>query len=130
MICTFLLALFLALAKRRHEIVLLEAQASAHRPSLGDYSAAFLDQALTVVAAGTFVSYAVYTLSPEVRATLGTDALWVTLPIVCFGLVRYLHLVHRRDLGGDPTQHLLTDPGLLGAVALWAGVATALIYWD
>jgi 4-hydroxybenzoate polyprenyltransferase len=128
MICTFLLALFLALAKRRHELVLLDEGASAHRTSLGEYSAPFLDQALALVGAATLVSYAVYTLSPEIRATLGTGALHVTLPIVAFGILRYLYLVHRRDLGGDPAQHLLSDPGLLAAVGSWIAVAGYLIY--
>lgn len=127
-ICTFLLALFLALAKRRHELVLLDADATAHRASLAHYTAAFLDQTLALVAAATVVAYTLYTLAPEVRAQLHTDALYVTLPIVVYGVLRYLWLVHRRDLGGDPTQHLLADAGLLGAVVLWLGVAALLIY--
>jgi 4-hydroxybenzoate polyprenyltransferase len=127
-ICTFLLALFLALAKRRHELVLLDAGASTHRASLVDYSPAFLDQALAMVAAATVVSYGLYTLAPEVRAALGTDRLYVTLPIVLYGVLRYLWLVQRHDLGGDPTQHLLADAGLLGAVTLWLAVSALLIY--
>ncbi|HJQ74816.1 MAG TPA: hypothetical protein VJ814_08015, partial [Gaiellaceae bacterium] len=131
-ICTFLLALFLALAKRRHELLLLDAagggHGATHRASLAEYSAAFLDQALAVVAAATVVSYALYTLAPEVRASLGTDQLYLTLPVVVFGVLRYLYLVHRRDLGGDPSQHLLADPGLLGAVALWLAASALLIY--
>jgi 4-hydroxybenzoate polyprenyltransferase len=128
MICTFLLALFLALAKRRHELVLLEGDAPAHRLSLGEYTAPFLDQALAAVAAATIVSYAVYTLTAEIRVALGTDSLWLTLPFVVFGVLRYLYLVHRRDLGGDPAQHLLSDPGLLVAVSLWITLAVVLIY--
>jgi 4-hydroxybenzoate polyprenyltransferase len=128
-ICTFLLALFLALAKRRHEVVLLEREAAAHRQSLGQYRAPFLDQALAIIAASTVVSYAVYTLTPEVQNALGTGALFLTLPVVVFGILRYLDLVHRSDLGGDPAHHLLTDPGLLGAASLWIVLATVLIYW-
>jgi 4-hydroxybenzoate polyprenyltransferase len=128
MICTFLLALFLALAKRRHELVLLEGDARVHRLSLGEYSAPFLDQALAAVAAATIVSYAIYTLTAEIRAALGTDALWLTLPLVVFGVLRYLYLVHRRDLGGDPAHHLLSDPGLLASVSLWILLAVVLIY--
>jgi 4-hydroxybenzoate polyprenyltransferase len=127
-ICTFLLALFLALAKRRHELVLLEAAGGEHRATLAEYTAPFLDQALTLVAAATVVAYALYTLAPEVRAALGTDSLYLTLPIVVFGVLRYLWLVHRRDLGGDPTQHLLSDGGLLAAVTVWLATAVVLIY--
>jgi len=127
-ICTFLLALFLGLAKRRHELVLLEAGATGHRAALREYSPYFLDQMISVVTPSTVVAYAIYTASPEVREKLGTDQLYLTFPFVLFGIFRYLYLVHRRDEGGNPTRLLLRDRPLQIAVLLWILTAIALLY--
>ena len=128
-ICTFLLALFLGFSKRRHELILLEARATDHRPSLKEYSPYFLDQMIAVVTASTVVAYAIYTVSPEVREKLGTDKLYLTIPFVLFGIFRYLYLVHQREEGGNPTQLLLTDQPLLIDVLLWIATAALLLYW-
>lgn len=128
-ICTFLLALFLGFAKRRHELVLLEGRATDHRKALKEYSPYFLDQMMSVVTASTVVAYAIYTVSPEVREKLGTDKLYLTMPFVLFGIFRYLYLVHRKEEGGNPTQLLLTDGPLLADVVLWVGTAAVLLYW-
>jgi len=127
-ICTFLLALFLGFSKRRHEVVLLEEQAAEHRASLREYSPYFLDQMIAVVTASTVVAYAIYTVSPEVREKLHTDALYLTLPFVLYGIFRYLYLVHRREGGGNPTQELLTDRPLWVNVVFWIGTAIWLLY--
>ncbi len=128
-ICTFLLALFLAFSKRRHEVVLLgEEDAGAHRASLRDYSPYFLDQMISVVTASTVVAYAIYTVSPEVRGKLQTEHLFVTIPFVLYGIFRYLYLVHRREGGGNPTRELLTDRPLWANVLLWIGTAVWLLY--
>jgi len=128
-ICTYLLALFLGFCKRRHELVLLEDRATEHRTSLREYSPYFLDQMIAVVTASTVVAYAIYTASPEVREKLGTDQLYLTIPFVLFGIFRYLYLVHQRELGGNPTQLLLSDQPLLIDVVLWILTASLLLYW-
>jgi 4-hydroxybenzoate polyprenyltransferase len=127
-ICTFLLALFLAFSKRRHEVRLLEENAVAHRPSLRDYSPYFLDQMISVVTASTVLAYAIYTVSPEVREKLHTDSLYLTVPFVLYGIFRYLYLVHQREGGGNPTRELLTDRPLWVNVLCWIGTAIWLLY--
>jgi len=128
MLCTFLLALFLGFNKRRHEVVLLEGGAGAHRETLRDYSPYFLDQMISVVTASTVLAYAIYTVSPEVREKLHTDSLYLTIPFVLYGIFRYLYLVHQREGGGNPTHELLTDRPLWVNVLLWIGTAIWLLY--
>lgn len=127
-LCTFLLALFLAFSKRRHEVVLLEGNAEAHRGALRDYSPYFLDQMISVVTASTVVAYAFYTVSPEVREKLHTDELYLTVPFVLFGIFRYLYLIHQRAEGGNPTQLLVSDRPLWVNVVLWIATAVWLLY--
>ena len=127
-ICTFLLALFLGFSKRRHELVLLEEEAGAHRASLREYSPYFLDQMISVVTASTVVAYAFYTVSPEVREKLHTDSLYLTIPFVLYGIFRYLYLVHQREGGGNPTHELLSDRPLWVNLLLWIGTAVWLLY--
>ena len=126
--CTILLALFIALAKRRHEIVLLADGASNHRPILGEYSAYLLDQMIGVVTASTLIAYMFYTMSPETEAKFGTPWLGVTIPFPLYGIFRYLYLVHRHEGGGSPSDLLLTDRPLLACVALWALAVVLIIY--
>ncbi|HZR25443.1 MAG TPA: decaprenyl-phosphate phosphoribosyltransferase [Vicinamibacterales bacterium] len=128
LVCTLLLALFIALAKRRHEIVLLAGDATGHRRILGEYSAYLLDQMIGVVAASTLVAYIFYTVSPETQEKFGTPWLGLTIPFPLYGIFRYLYLVHKREGGGSPADLLLTDRPLLVCVALWALVVTAIIY--
>ena len=80
LVCTILLALFMALAKRRHEIVLLADGAASHRPILGEYSAYLLDQMIAVVTASTLIAYVFYTISPETQEKFGTPWLGLTIP--------------------------------------------------
>jgi len=129
LLCTILLALFLTFGKRRHEILLLEDGAANHRPILFEYSPQLLDQMIAVVAASTLMAYALYTISPETTAKLGTSRLPLTIPFVLYGLFRYLYLLYRRDLGGNPSEHLLTDRALLLDVALWGTAVVLLLYW-
>ena len=128
LVCTILLALFIGLAKRRHEIVLLAASATSHRPILGEYSAYLLDQMIGVVTASTLIAYVFYTISPETQAKFGTPWLELTIPFPLYGIFRYLYLVHRRDGGGSPADLLLTDRPLLTCVALWALAVVLIIY--
>jgi 4-hydroxybenzoate polyprenyltransferase len=129
LVCTILLALFIGLAKRRHEIVLLAGSATNHRPILGEYSAYLLDQMIGVVTASTLISYVFYSISPETEAKFGTTWLGLTIPFPLYGIFRYLYLVHQREGGGSPADLLLTDRPLLACVALWALAVALIIYW-
>ena len=128
LVCTILLALFMSLAKRRHEIVLLADTAATHRPILGEYSAYLLDQMIAVVTASTLVAYVFYTVSPETQQKFGTEWLGLTIPFPLYGIFRYLYLVHRREGGGSPADLLMTDRPLLACVALWAAAVALIIY--
>ncbi len=128
LVCTILLALFLALSKRRHELVLLADGASEHRPILGEYSPYLLDQMIGVVTASTLIAYTFYCISPETVEKFGTDLMGLTVPFALYGIFRYLYLVHRREGGGSPSQMLLTDRPLLVCVALWAVAVVVILY--
>jgi 4-hydroxybenzoate polyprenyltransferase len=128
LVCTTLLALFLALSKRRHELVLLADHATEHRAILDDYTPYLLDQMISVVTASTLIAYAFYTISPETTEKFGTTLLSLTIPFPLYGIFRYLYLVHRRDLGGSPAELLVNDRPLLGCVALWAVAVILVIY--
>jgi 4-hydroxybenzoate polyprenyltransferase len=128
LICTILIALFLALGKRRHEYRSLTGDAAAHRPILAEYSEGFLDQMISVVTASTVTTYALYTMSPETVAKFHTRLLPLTLPFVLYGIFRYLYLLYRRDLGGNPSDLLVTDRGLMLDALLWMVTTLAIIY--
>jgi 4-hydroxybenzoate polyprenyltransferase len=128
LICTVLLALFLALGKRRHEVLALEDGAAAHRPILAEYSAGLLDQMIAVVTASTVTAYALYTMSPETVAKFHTALLPVTLPFVLYGVFRYLYLLDRRHLGGNPSDAVLHDRPLLLNTLAWLAAVVLIIY--
>jgi 4-hydroxybenzoate polyprenyltransferase len=125
LICTMLLALFLAMSKRRHELVLLEGEAENHRPILKEYTTYLLDQMISVVTASTLVAYCLYTISEETVARFGTKNLILTVPFVLYGIFRYLYLIHQKDEGGSPEHLILKDKPLLIDIFLW--VASALL---
>lgn len=127
-ICTILVALFLALGKRRHEYRTLRGDAAAHRPILAEYSESFLDQMVAVVTASTVTAYALYTMSPDTVAKFHTRLLPVTLPFVLYGIFRYLYLLYRRELGGNPSDLLLNDRALLINTVLWMLALLVIIY--
>jgi 4-hydroxybenzoate polyprenyltransferase len=122
LLCTALLALFLALAKRRGELVLVGAEATPGRPVLEGYSLALVDQLVSVVAASTVISYSLYTFTAR-----DSKAMMVTIPFVVFGVFRYLLLVHRQDLGEEPEEVLLRDVPILVCMAAWAACAAILL---
>ncbi len=128
LICTILLALFLALAKRRQELVALADGASAHRAILGEYSPTLLDQLMAVTTAATVVTYALYTMAPETVARFHTTNLKFTVPVVIFGIFRYLYLVHRRNGGGSPERILLEDRPMLATILLYLVLVLGIIY--
>ena len=127
-VCTILLALFIALAKRRHELILLAEDATSHRPILGEYSPYLVDQMISVVTASTLITYIFYTISPETTAKFGTEWLGLTIPFPLYGIFRYLYLVHRRGGGGSPADLLLNDRPLLTCVLLWVITVVLIIY--
>jgi 4-hydroxybenzoate polyprenyltransferase len=127
-ICTILVARFLALGKRRHEYLTLHGDAAAHRPILAEYSESFLDQMVAVVTASTVTAYALYTMSPDTVAKFHTRWLPLTLPFVLYGVFRYLYLLYRRELGGNPSDLLLSDRALLINTVLWMVALLLIIY--
>jgi 4-hydroxybenzoate polyprenyltransferase len=128
LVCSFLLALFLALGKRRAELVLLGEDATNHRAALGSYTLPLVDSWLTALAGAAIVSYALYTQSPRTVEHFGTTNLLYTVPFVIYALFRYQHRVVRQDAGGDPGSLLVQDAGLWLSLLGWAITAAAIIY--
>ena len=122
LVCTGLLALLLALGKRRAELVLVERTAHRGRPVLDGYSMAALDQLLSVVAAATIAAYVAYAFTAR-----DTWALAATIPFVVFGILRYLLLLHRRTAGEEPENILLGDVPILLTVAAWAATCGGIL---
>jgi len=128
LVCTFFLSLFLALSKRRHEIVLLEAGSGAHRKVLEDYNTLLLDQMISVVTAGTVVAYSVYTLSEETITRFNTTNLIYTIPFVLFGIYRYLYIVYLKKEGGSPEIVLLSDRPLILNICFYIITVIVILY--
>lgn len=128
LICTMLLALFLALSKRRHEIVLLEKQVDVHRVILKEYTPYLLDQMIGVVTSATLVAYMIFTLSEETVLKFGSHMV-LTVPFVLYGIFRYLYLVHSKNEGGQPEETLLSDIPLQLDILAYGIVAILVIYY-
>jgi 4-hydroxybenzoate polyprenyltransferase len=128
LVCTVLLALFLGLSKRRHELTMLADSAVEHRRILGEYSPYLLDQMIGVVTASTLIAYIFYTIDPETAHKFGTGYLGLTIPFPLYGIFRYLYLVHQKEGGGSPAEMLLNDRPLLACVALWAAAVVVIVY--
>jgi 4-hydroxybenzoate polyprenyltransferase len=124
--CTMLLALFIALAKRRDDLV--KGLGNEHRQSLKGYSKQFLDTSLAVVLAALLVSYLLYTTEPENRAHFGTDHLYLTAPFVIAGVLRFLQITLVEERSGAPTRVVLTDSFLRCVVLGWVATFAVLIY--
>jgi 4-hydroxybenzoate polyprenyltransferase len=129
-VVTTLGALFLALNKRKHELLLLGADASSHRRVLGEYSPALVEEMLAVVTASTLMSYGLYTFTAEnlPRPLRENHLMMLTIPFVLYGIFRYLYLVYQKDVGSSPEEVLLKDKPLLLCVILWALTSAALLY--
>ena len=128
LINTLLLALFLGFGKRRHELVVLEEGAAAHRKILGKYSPYLLDQLIAVVTPSVLVMYMLYSFSTEVSLKLGTQNLFATIPFVVYGLFRYLYLIHKEEKGGSPTHVLISDLPIMITVLLWLITSSLVLY--
>lgn len=129
LICmTFLLALFLAFAKRRDDVVIMEQSGVIARKNIVRYNSGFLDQTLGIIAAVTMMCYIIYTVSPEVVARLGNEYVYITAVFVLAGLLRYLQvtIVDRRS--GSPTAILLNDRVIQVTIVGWLLTFIAIIY--
>jgi len=126
-ICITLLALFIAVGRRRHELILLgEGNANSHRATLEDYNLRLLDDMIGMVTAAATVAYSFYTFSaPNLPAN---HAMMLTIPFVLYGIFRYLYLIHVKSEGGSPEELILQDKPLLACVALW-GLAVAVVLY-
>lgn len=119
LLCTLMVSLFLGFAKRRAEMVALDAGAAQTRQVLRHYSVAFLDQAIAMMTTATLVCYALYTVDTDTVAHFRTHSLLVTLLPVIYGLFRYLYLIYHRREGEDPTQTLWRDSPSLINLLVW-----------
>ncbi len=128
LLCTIFLALFLIFSKRRHELVLLADEAAGHRAVLDHYNPAFLDQMINVVTASTVVSYALYAVDADTVDKFGSDRLVYTLPMVLFGVFRYLYLIYQRHEKRNPTEEVLRDLPSVINVLLWGVVVVWIVY--
>ncbi|MGQ9524577.1 MAG: decaprenyl-phosphate phosphoribosyltransferase [Armatimonadota bacterium] len=126
LICTLFLALLLSLGKRRQEIVLLEANAGAHRRNLMEYSVQFLDYLMLLVTAGAVMSYLLYALASGRHGPY----MGITIPFVLYGILRYLYLAFQKGEGGSPAELLLQDRPLLANAVLWVLSAMCALYLD
>ena len=128
LICTALLALFLSMSKRRHELCLLEEKAINHRSILKEYNPYLLDQMIGVVTASIVVAYSLYTVSEETVLKFGTTNLIFTVPFVLYGIFRYLYLIHQRAEGGSPEILIIKDKPLLIDIFLWIISVILILY--
>ena len=120
-ICAFLLALFLALGKRRHELVLLGEEAKGHRKILEEYSTEMLDQMISIASGALIISYSLYTFLAD------NNYMMLTIPFAVYGLFRYLFLVHAKNFGGE-TEMIFKDKGMLLSMVLWAVLVVLILY--
>ena len=127
LLCTLFVAVFLGFSKRRHELLLLADRAADQRRVLSHYSPAFLDQMISVVTASTVICYALYAMADESVAKHGRGLVY-TVPLVLFGVFRYLYLTYQRPGHANPTEEVLTDPPFLVNFALWAALVLAVLY--
>jgi len=127
-VCTFFLALFLVIGKRRNELMVLKDNATNHRKILEEYNPKILDQMIAVVTAASIISYALYTLDAHTVKQFHTSNLIYTIPFVVYGIFRYYYLIYKKDLGGSPEKILINDKGILLTVSLWIITVGIMIY--
>lgn len=127
--CTTLLALLLGFGKRRSEYALYPETGNRHRRVLKHYRPLLLDTLISAVTAATVISYVLYTFSDETVRHVGTSNLVWTVPLVLYGIYRYIHLVYREQGGGDPAEMVVKDKPLFLSIVLWGASCISLIYW-
>jgi 4-hydroxybenzoate polyprenyltransferase len=125
-VCMTLLALLFGFGKRRHELVLLQENANAHRQSLQEYNLPLLDHIISIVTASTLVTYAFYTFSaPNLPPN---HAMMLTIPFVLYAIFRYLYLIHVKKMGGEPEEIVLSDRPLQATFILWGISVITVMY--
>lgn len=129
LLCTFMLSLFWGFSKRRGELILLENDAGSHRKILKEYSVSFLDLMMGISSTMTLMSYVLYTVSPETKEHLGTDKMFVTIPIVVYAIFRSLYITYIKNMGHNPTKAILTDLSVLISGILWIILILFLMYY-
>lgn len=128
LVCMGLLALFLGIGKRRHELVLLDNGAGEHRRILNEYSIPMLDQMMSIVTASIVMAYSMTTFSAPVAPKEPYPVLMITIPFVVYGIFRYLYLIYQRDGGGSPEDLVLKDMPLAGSIVLWGMTVLVLLF--
>jgi 4-hydroxybenzoate polyprenyltransferase len=128
-LCTLLGAVFLGFAKRRHELSSLNEDAASHRQNLEDYSLPMLDQMMAISAASVILAYGLYTMSADTLRHVGNDRLKYTVPVVVYGVFRYVFLVHKRGAGGAPEKVLLSDVPTILTLGVFFGIAVWALYF-
>jgi len=125
-VCITLLALFLALGKRRNELTLLDANALEHRKVLQEYSPELLDEMIALVTSSTVIAYSLYTFSAENLPA--NKAMMLTIPFVLYSIFRYLYLIHEKNLGGSPEEILIRDAPFIVSNLCWGAVVVLILY--
>jgi hypothetical protein len=129
-LCTLFLSLFLGFAKRRGELLVVhQTRPKAERKVLISYRVSFIDQMLTIAAAGTVISYALYTVAPRTIEVFGTEKMIYTTVFVTYGMFRYLYLIHMTDSTENPTNAVTSDLPIVIVTVLWILTCVALIYF-
>jgi 4-hydroxybenzoate polyprenyltransferase len=128
LMATGLLAVFLGLCKRRHELILLGEEAARHREVLRRMGSRFLDAAISLTTSTTLIAYLLYAVDEHTVAKFGSRGMLAGAPFVYYGLLRYLHLVYSEGHGGNPTELVATDPGVLAAAFGFALTCGIVVY--
>lgn len=124
LLCILLLSLFLAINKRRHEVILLQNAGGSHRKVLKDYSQELLNQMSSIVTAATVICYSLFTVTSQ-----HSEYLVMTVPVVLYGIFRYMYLIHMQQAGGSPERILLEDKHILGCVCLYAVLTASILFY-
>jgi 4-hydroxybenzoate polyprenyltransferase len=124
LVCTAMVSMFLGFTKRRQEAVLEARAGFGARPVLEHYSLPFLDQMVSMVTAGTVLSYTIYATRSPVA---GDKMLW-TVPMVLYGVFRYLYLIYHREEASATTDLITRDPGIIAAAIAWVAAAALVVY--
>ncbi len=128
LVCVGLLALFISIGKRRHELILLDDGAGEHRRILNEYSIPMLDQMMSIVTASIIMAYSMTTFSAPAVPQEPYPALMITIPFVVYGLFRYLYLIYQRDGGGSPDELVLKDLPLALDIFLWGVTVLVILF--
>lgn len=127
-VMTGLLALFLGFNKRRQELKLSPEEILSHRKVLGEYNVYFIDQIIAIITSSIVVAYMLYTTDSRTVIFFGNKNLMFSIPFVYYGIFRYLYLIHKLNVGGDPTRILFRDKNTQWNLVLWLVVCVTAIY--